>query len=764
MKDTKELQTIIVSDKELKVLDQLKLPEFKEYIDVITLEDTFNVIKDMNVRGAPLIASVALQGLKINILKLKCEFKSISEAKEYLQKSTEYLISSRPTAVNLSNDLNLLLKEVESTKDIEELIKFVSDFANKNIDDYIQSSLDMSRIGADQVLKHFFANRDSSKKINILTICNTGKLAVTGVGTALGVIREIKNRGNLNKFYIPETRPYNQGSRLTAFEAVEDNLPGVLITDSTAAFLMQKGEIDCVIVGADRVVKSGATANKIGTYSLAVLAKFHNIPFYVVLPESTIDLSLKSGKEIKIEERPANELKRIKGIQLAPENISVWTPAFDVTPPDLITNIITEKGLFEYERINDSWEKYDLIKIPNLLLNQKLCNETDRIELTDVADGNLNLVYHIKVYRQNEESYYISYCLKQALPFIKCLGEAFPLSIDRSIFEAESLKYEYSITPNLVPKFYFSDETNAIIIMEFLENHIILRQGLINKVKYDNLELIGDFVAKCCFYTSGLHLSPKEYRKKLEFWNKNNGLCEITEKYFFSDPFISAEGNSYLQELKSTVEQIQKDLELLSIVIHHRDLFVEKKQALLHADLHSGSIMVNKETSSMKIIDSEFAFYGPISFDVGSLIGSYLISYFSQIDCEDNSNNDIELFKNYLLENIISFFNKFKTVFISLWNDKKLRYESYSGIYEHANSLLEVQQHKYFKEILAESIVFAGIEIIRRIIGVAKTKDFELIKDLKIKAECEKKALLFAIKIIKLAGSMNSIEDLISAL
>lgn len=747
----------------LQVLDQTVLPHIKQYSNIENLRDTFEAIVSMKVRGAPMISTVALHGLIVDLLKNQKDLHDDqSKLKDYLKKSSEYLISSRPTAVNLYNDLHLLVSQAEVLNEASDILKLVSRFARENISDYAASTKKMSEIGAEFVIGDFTAKHNTERPINVLTICNTGKLAIPGIGTALGVVRELKKRGKLNTLYIPETRPYNQGSRLTAFEAIEDELNGILISDSMTGMLMKTGKVDCVIVGADRVTKSGATANKIGTYTLSVLAKQHNIPFYVILPESTIDHSLKSGKEIVIEFRPENELKSIQGVKIAPDQIKAWNPAFDVTPPQLISRIITEKGEYSFSKENDEFEILNPTKIQEILVSQKLINSDDTIAITDIADGNLNLVYKIQVNRINEEKPYITYCMKQALPYIKCIGEDYPLSLDRSIFEAEGLKYEDKICPGIVPKFFYSNDKLFIIIMEFLEDHIILKKGFIEGIKYSNLSLIGEFAAKTCFYSSTIHLSPAEYRKNVEFWNKNNGLCEITEKYFLSDPFIKAEGNSFLPGLNEIVEKIQTTPSLLSKVISLRNKFVEQKQALIHGDMHSGSFMVNYEKKSVKVIDSEFSFYGPISFDVGSIFGSYFISIFSQPGYR--SKETLEDYQNYLKTQISEFWFTFKAEFTKLWNEEKNRFSSYPGIHERNPELLKYQQEALFEEILGDSFGFAGIELIRRIVGVAKTRDFELISDKEVKVACELKALNFAVALIESHKSLNSIEAIFQLL
>lgn len=227
------------------------------------------------------------------------------------------------------------------------MINYVITEAERLFVEDVANNKKMGKNGAQRLMKPFEGT--DTKKISVLTHCNTGSLATAGYGTALGVIRALHEQGLLEHAYCTETRPYNQGSRLTALELVCDGIPATLITDSMAGALMAQGKINAIVVGADRIVSNGDTANKIGTYSLAVLAQFHNVKFYIAAPIETLDPKTKTGDEIVIEQRSTTEVTHIKGIQIAPDNMSVWNPAFDVTPYSLIESIITDKGCIEKE-------------------------------------------------------------------------------------------------------------------------------------------------------------------------------------------------------------------------------------------------------------------------------------------------------------------------------------------------------------------------------------------------------------------------------
>ncbi|PWY63555.1 putative translation initiation factor [Aspergillus heteromorphus CBS 117.55] len=363
------LQAIRYSAGNLSIIDQLQLPYVENYIPIRTSDEAWHAIKEMRVRGAPAIAIVAALALASELQTLVAYDQISSSAEEvqaFIIEKLQYLVSSRPTAVNLGDASRKLSAVVVDHAGRPEsnghsvataLIQAAEEMLAKDINDNIQ----IGAYGAQWILANGLDAKKS--KATVLTHCNTGSLATSGYGTALGVIRALASTSKLRHAYCTETRPYNQGSRLTAFELVHDNIPATLITDSMAAALLAKSEasVDAIVVGADRVAANGDTANKIGTYALAVLAKYHGVKFLVAAPLTTIDLSTKTGNDIIIEERPASEVTKIKGprdksstnevefetVCIAASGINVWNPAFDITPSALIDGIITEKGVVE---------------------------------------------------------------------------------------------------------------------------------------------------------------------------------------------------------------------------------------------------------------------------------------------------------------------------------------------------------------------------------------------------------------------------------
>lgn len=338
--------------KKLRVLNQILLPKSIRYVDIPDIEAGRHAIESMMVRGAPCIAAVGCLSIIAELNQqeyLLNNSLTCQDLIDWLKNKSTYLISSRPTAVNLRKALYLLIRATENQTSTtpHELIRTITDLCIRAVESGEALNRDLGRFGAHQILSGCI----EEEKVTVLTHCNTGALATVGYGTALGVIRSLHNFGRLERAYCTETRPYNQGSRLTAWELVKEKIPATLIADSMVAYLMATRKINAVLVGADCVAANGDTANKIGTLQIAVSAKHYGVPFYVAAPTQSIDLSVKDQSEIKIEQRPSSELRCIGNVDLAPEEIDVWNPCFDVTPSDLITSIITEYGVCDPDKI-----------------------------------------------------------------------------------------------------------------------------------------------------------------------------------------------------------------------------------------------------------------------------------------------------------------------------------------------------------------------------------------------------------------------------
>jgi S-methyl-5-thioribose-1-phosphate isomerase len=349
-----QLQSLIYERGSFQVLDQLKVPYETTFMPIADSGDAWVSIRDMNVRGAPLIAMVAALGLAVEVGDKRDTFDTAEAAAAFLLERLDYLRSSRPTAVNLFEAADRLGNVVQETAktatSAAEVIDRYIDEAEAMLAKDVADNRAIGLYGMQAILE----DAGSPDGVQVLTHCNTGSLATAGYGTALGVIRALQEEGKLNHVFMTETRPYNQGARLTAFEVVAEGMPGTLVTDSMAAALMagcnsDAPQLHAVVTGADRVVANGDTANKIGTYQLAILAKFHKVPFYIASPFTTLDCDTSTGADIHIEDRPADELTHVFGQRLAAPGIDAWNPSFDVAPAELISGIITEHGVIRPE-------------------------------------------------------------------------------------------------------------------------------------------------------------------------------------------------------------------------------------------------------------------------------------------------------------------------------------------------------------------------------------------------------------------------------
>lgn len=322
-------------DGTVRFLDQTRLPSEEYYVEADDELVIAQAIKTLAIRGAPLIGIAAAYGFVLAINKVT----DIVLLKPAVERAYNLLASTRPTAVNLFWALNRMRNVLERSFN-QSLPVIQAALLNEALAIHAEDQEMCRKIGE-------FGAEILPNAATVLTHCNTGNLATGGTGTAQSVIAHAWEQHKLKHVYIDETRPLLQGARLTAWEIKKLGIPSTLITDNTAAFLIQRGLVNAIVVGADRITLAGDVANKVGTYNLAVLAKHHDIPMYVAAPTSTIDFAMTSGKEIPIEQRSGKEVTHIFGTQIAPDDVDVYAPAFDVTPNDLITAIITERGVLK---------------------------------------------------------------------------------------------------------------------------------------------------------------------------------------------------------------------------------------------------------------------------------------------------------------------------------------------------------------------------------------------------------------------------------
>jgi len=329
------IQTLEWTDQGVRFIDQTKLPTEEIYVNCTTYQEVADVIRNMVVRGAPAIGVSAAMGIALGVKNSKAE--NVGDLKRDFDQICDVIGKTRPTAVNLFWAIKRMQQKFETLR-----VRHIPQIKQSLIDE--AKRMHAEDIAINQAMgKHGAALMPASG--GVLTHCNAGALATAGYGTALGVIRAAVEAGKKIQVYADETRPFLQGARLTAWELVKDGIPTTVISDNMSGAMMRQGKIGVVIVGADRIAANGDVANKIGTYTVAVLAKEHGIPFYVAAPISTVDLETPDGSKIPIEQRNAAEVTHFAGKLITPEGVSIENPAFDVTPAKYVTAIVTERGI-----------------------------------------------------------------------------------------------------------------------------------------------------------------------------------------------------------------------------------------------------------------------------------------------------------------------------------------------------------------------------------------------------------------------------------
>ena len=340
----KAYRTIWFDNNSVKIIDQTKLPHQFTIKNLFTINDSINAIKSMEVRGAPLIGATAAYGLVLSIIENKDQ--------SFLKKSSEDLIASRPTAINLKWAVDRMMTKISGVNN-NEILQIALDEAKIIVEEDINFCKNIGLNGLSIIEEIYNKKKDT---VNILTHCNAGWLATIDWGTATSPIYQAHKKGIKVHVWVDETRPRNQGANLTSYELNEEKVPNTIIADNTGGILMQRGQVDMCIVGTDRTLSNGDVCNKIGTYLKALAAKDNNVPFYVALPSSTIDWSIKDSKNIPIEERDPNELSYVEGLNkenkvqkvlIYPQKSKSLNLAFDVTPAKYITGLITERGICE---------------------------------------------------------------------------------------------------------------------------------------------------------------------------------------------------------------------------------------------------------------------------------------------------------------------------------------------------------------------------------------------------------------------------------
>ncbi|XP_062185887.1 methylthioribose kinase 1 [Phragmites australis] len=387
-------------------------------------------------------------------------------------------------------------------------------------------------------------------------------------------------------------------------------------------------------------------------------------------------------------------------------------------------------------------------------LAARLGNRLDSITVKEVGDGNLNFVYIVL-------SDAGAIVVKQALPYVRCVGDSWPMTRERAYFEASALREHGRLCPDHVPEVYHFDRDMSLIGMRYIEPpHIILRKGLIAGVEYPLLaDHMSDYMAKTLFFTSLLCNNTTDHKKGVAQYSANAEMCRLTEQVVFSDPYRVSKFNRWTSPyLDKDAEAVREDDALKLEVAELKSMFIERAQALIHGDLHTGSIMVTPD--STQVIDPEFGFYGPMGFDIGAFLGNLILAYYAQDGHADQA-NDRKAYKKWILKTIEESWNLFHKKFVELWNKhKEGNGEAYlPDIYN--SDLLSLAQKKYMTNLFHDSLGFGAAKMIRRIVGIAHVEDLESIKDASKRAQCERAVLNCAKTILKGRRQFDNIEQVI---
>ena len=376
---------------------------------------------------------------------------------------------------------------------------------------------------------------------------------------------------------------------------------------------------------------------------------------------------------------------------------------------------------------------------------------SEALEIKEIGDGNLNFVFLATSTTNNSKSLIV----KQAVPYLRCVGESYPLSKERMTYEIRSLETFAKLSEH-IPKIYHSDEEMSVIVMEYLSEHIIMRKGMIDSVIYPNFSNhISSYLANTLFKTSSLYLSSADKNRLISDFIDNSELCKLTEDFVFSAPYMKHKTNAELPELQDIATKISNDVELKTKILELKYKFMNQSDALIHGDLHTGSIMLNKQDTY--VFDSEFAFVGPMAFDIGALIANLVMSWVSHHAQDENSD-----YQEWIIETIITVWNKFSEEFITLWNETKesaLLLDGYAS-----KEVLNAYQTQYMLDLLQDSVGFAGCKVMRRQLGIAGVEDIRGIEDSKTREKANRLALKIGERFIKEYKDIKTIEGVIGML
>jgi 5-methylthioribose kinase len=391
------------------------------------------------------------------------------------------------------------------------------------------------------------------------------------------------------------------------------------------------------------------------------------------------------------------------------------------------------------------------------IVRETLGGSQETWQAREVGDGNLNLVFIVTGANG-------TVVVKQALPYLRIAGDAWALPLERAYFESQALTEEAKFVPNLLPKVHHYDSKLAAIVMEYFSPHIILRKGFIQGIRYPRLAGdIAEFMAQTLFKTSDLYLDAATKKQRMATFCRNTELCKITEDLVFTDPYRRAKLNRWTTpQLDDMALKFREDAPLKGAAQRLKLKFLTSAEALIHGDLHSGSIMATPEDT--RVIDPEFAFYGPMGFDVGAVIGNLLLAFFSQEGHEASPDQRKE-YRTWILQTVEETWNRFEQRFLQLWQENATGDAYHASLFADPVSLeaLATEQRNYLHRLFHDAVGFAGVKMIRRILGLAHVEDLEAIKDPDLRARCERKALRLGRLLVIASGTFSNISEITAA-
>lgn len=759
-----------------------------------SLLDPSPPLQDMVVRGAPALAVAAALALAVEAAA--GDWPDAAAAADHLRARAAFLATARPTAVNLGEAMARMTEAVDGAvgkagASGASVADAAIDAADAYLSADVATNVALGKVGADAVLATMTGETEGAV---ILTHCNAGALATAGHGTALGVVRELAARGRLAHAFCTETRPYNQGARLTAFELATEGLPATLIVDSAAAGLLihggaaapnaahaWSGRPTAVVVGADRVAANGDTANKVGTLALAVAAARAGVPFFVAAPTTTLDGDVPNGDAITIEQRPPEEVTHADGgagARVAAAGVDVWNPSFDVTPADLVTGgIITERGMVPRKGAGFDVAGFAaraagaatappppaaapldcaaaaayVAARPTLAARVGDPTGADAAawDVAEVGDGNLNFVFIVSGPAG-------SLVLKQALPYIR-IAPDWPLAASRAGVEAAALEVHGALAPGRAPALFHFDRARSALAMERVpEPAAVVRPLLVRGAILPGL--VGDvaeYCARTLFGTSPLALGPAAWRSLAARFD-NPALCELTEKVIFVDPFCGAATNQVKEgDVAAWVAALRSDASAAAASARMLARFASVRQAVLHGDLHTGSVMALPDGGGRAVvIDPEFAVAGPVGFDVGKFAANLLIAHLAADGRRSSAggphdDDAVDAQQAWLARAVPEFWAAFDARFRALWSAAAAAATPacatppalFGPGAPVPDAALAATQDAYMADVYDDAVRFGGGVLLRRVVGIAAVEDFKAIPAPPARAACELRTL-----------------------